>query len=446
MNILRVAKLTLFFLLSQWFLIGIGVAILLSYFFPNFACRGGLIRSEYSINYGAVAVIFFLSGLTMETKTLLQTLCLWKSHVFSQVFSFLITSSIMFGIAEAIRISNNPHIDNYILVGFIVTGVTPTTVSSNVVMTREAGGNDSLSLIEVIIGNIAGSFISPFLVQMYLSDRTGFSFANPTTAMKMSDIYKEVMKNIGLSLFVPLTVGQVIKYTLPRVTSLVKKYKLGKIGSFCLILMIFSSFSTAFKEDSFKEASKESIILVVFFNILIYVFFTVLCFLLAWLPGLPSRNKMVMFFKFSKKDTVALMLCVAAKTIALGVPLINAQWENNNHIIGLVTIPLVLYQSEQIVVAKVMLPLMKKWIDEDSHSSTRSDLSDIEFGLTAAKDQIEKVEFRSDVSSSLPSQRRTSQDSPTKLAPPEGFEPIYYVKLIWSSFCLICTSLYRRGN
>ncbi|KAG0690823.1 hypothetical protein C6P40_001083 [Pichia californica] len=316
------------FILSQWFFLAIALAIIFAYLFPNFACKGGLIKSEYSINYGAVAVIFLLSGLSMDTRKLFQMIGCWKSHIFCQMFSFLFTSSIIFGFAELIRISNNEKINKYILIGFIVTGSTPTTVSSNVVMTKEANGNDSLSLIEVVIGNIMGAFISPLLIQLYLSKNTGFSFANPTTNVQFSSIYKEVMQNMGASLFGPLFVGQVAQYFFPGLTLFVKKYQIGKLG---------------------------------------------FCFVLLRLPMIPKNNKLVRLLIFDKKDSVAIMLCGAAKTIALGIPLIDAQWGNNSQIMAIISVPLVLYQTEQIFVAKLLVPILKKWIDSDKSQECVSD-------------------------------------------------------------------------
>lgn len=51
----------------------------------------------------------------------------------------------MFGLVSAIDASGTERIDRVILVGLVVMGCIPTTISSNVVMTRAAKGNDSVS-------------------------------------------------------------------------------------------------------------------------------------------------------------------------------------------------------------------------------------------------------------------------------------------------------------
>lgn len=50
----------------------------------------------------------------------------------------------MFGLVSAIEASGTGAIDKVILVGLIVMGCIPTTITSNVVMTRAAKGNDSV--------------------------------------------------------------------------------------------------------------------------------------------------------------------------------------------------------------------------------------------------------------------------------------------------------------
>lgn len=138
-------------LLSQWFFIALAVFIVLAHFFPNFARHGGLIRGEYSIGYGAVAAIFLQSGLSMSTKKLCLNMGNWRAHITILTISFLITSSIVFGICCGIEKADDPNIDSWVLVGLIMTASCPTTVASNVIMTKKAGGNDLLCLCEVFI-------------------------------------------------------------------------------------------------------------------------------------------------------------------------------------------------------------------------------------------------------------------------------------------------------
>lgn len=368
------------FLLDQWFFVLLGVFVVLAYFFPEFAKQGGTVKAQYSIGYGAVAVIFLISGLSMTTKDLFFNILHWRAHFTVLSSSFLITSAIIFGIASGIKASKDGAIDDWMLVGLIVTHSCPTTVSSNVVMTKAAHGNHILTTCEVFIGNVLGAFITPALVQMYMSGT--WDFGNPVHQEQRETVlqlYADVMKQIGLSVFVPLFVGQVAQNIWPKqVKWALTTFYLNKVGSFMLLLIMFQSFSTAFAQDAFESVSHASIIFLVFFNIGIYLFFTVLVylylrpyFLVRIYDHEPTEEdsraytwgyKFFRPFYYNRRDTVSVMLCGPAKTAALGVSLVSSQYGAHNPKLGVLLVPLVLYQAEQVLTAQVLVNFMRKWI------------------------------------------------------------------------------------
>ncbi|ODV84664.1 hypothetical protein CANARDRAFT_8246 [[Candida] arabinofermentans NRRL YB-2248] len=362
--------------IQYWFFIGLAIFVVIARFAPNFARQGGLIRGEYTIGYGAVAVIFLGSGLSMKTDQLLKNMGHWRAHIIVAILQFLVTPSIIFGLATAIRAANNPAIADWLLVGLIVTGCCPTTVSSNVVMTRQADGNVLLTLCEVFVGNLMGAFITPALTQMYLQG--SWSFANPANGNSVGRVYKDVMKQVGLSVFVPVFVGQVLQNVFPkRVEWFLRVFRFNKVGSFMLLLIMFASFSTAFHQHAFTSVSHKSIIMICFFNVGIYLFFTVICFLMSRPRFLltvmrePSASsskfhrlayRAIRPFYFNRRDTVSIMLCGGAKTAALGVTLVTSQYGSDFPQLGQLLVPLVLYQSEQVLAAGLLTRVFKKWI------------------------------------------------------------------------------------
>lgn len=382
----KALKLVLDFLLSNWFFLGLGVLIALAHLFPDFAKQGGTIKAEFSIGYGAVAVIFLISGLLISTEALFYNLSKWRAHFTVLSMSFLITSSIAYGICSGIRASNDPHIDDWLLVGLIVAQSCPTTVSSNVVMTKAADGNDVLTVSEVVIGNVLGAFITPALVQMYLTGP--WEFGNPAhqgADITVTDLYRNVMKQIGLAVFVPLLVGQIVQYFFPNQTKwCLTTFRLSNVGSFMLLLIMFQSFSTAFAQNAFASISQASVIFLVFFNIGIYLFFTVIAyfylrplFILRIFGAEPVKGGSWLYkwnyrifrpFFYDRRDTVAIMLCGPSKTAALGVSLISSQYGAHNPKLGILLVPLVLYQAEQVFTAQILVKFMAKWVHADDIS------------------------------------------------------------------------------
>jgi hypothetical protein len=61
------------------------------------AAHGGVIKSEYSILYGAVAVIFLVSSLQLSYDKLRQNATNWRLHIITQGTSFLLIPAIQLG-------------------------------------------------------------------------------------------------------------------------------------------------------------------------------------------------------------------------------------------------------------------------------------------------------------------------------------------------------------
>ncbi|KAG7876112.1 hypothetical protein KL938_004784 [Ogataea parapolymorpha] len=91
----KAKKAALWFAKTYWFYIGLAIFVVIARFAPNFARHGGLIRAEYTIGYGAVAVIFLGSGLSMGTKQLMANMANWRAHTVVLVLQFLITPAII---------------------------------------------------------------------------------------------------------------------------------------------------------------------------------------------------------------------------------------------------------------------------------------------------------------------------------------------------------------
>jgi predicted Na+-dependent transporter len=63
-----------------------------------------------------------------------------------------------------------------------------------------------------------------------------------------------------------------------------------------------------------------------------------------------KQETLIERWRFSREDTIAIMFCAATKTVAKGVPLITAvNSKNNQDLIGLFSLPLILYHVEQLI-------------------------------------------------------------------------------------------------
>lgn len=153
---------------------------------------------------------------------------------------------------------DNQRFDKYALVGLVVMSCMPTTVSSNVTMTGLAGGDVAGTTIEVLLGNTLGTFLSPALLEMFLSSST-WAFGKPVASGGggIGEVYRQVIEQLGYScvlvvlvladdllfvcsVFIPLFVGECIQWKFPKQTKwCLRTFYLGKVGTFCLLLVIW---------------------------------------------------------------------------------------------------------------------------------------------------------------------------------------------------------------
>lgn len=191
-----------FLIADQWFLFALGFFILISSQVQVPASQQAM--KETVVTYLCVAVIFFITGCTLSTKVLLANYGRWRIHVFVQIQSFLLTSAIVYAVVSLCAL-NPDFMDAGLLVGMIFTGCVPTTISSNVIMTKQANGNQALTVVQSTLGNFLGPFITPLLVIMYTSTGAWYTKVVPGVGSGgFGELYKRVLKQLGLSIFLPL--------------------------------------------------------------------------------------------------------------------------------------------------------------------------------------------------------------------------------------------------
>lgn len=89
-------KATVTFLKEQWFLLALAALIAIASQVqvpPSQQHIKGIV-----IEYLCVSLIFFITGCTLDTSTLLQNYSRWRVHVFVNIQCFLMTSASVYGI------------------------------------------------------------------------------------------------------------------------------------------------------------------------------------------------------------------------------------------------------------------------------------------------------------------------------------------------------------
>ncbi|KAI8880076.1 hypothetical protein K501DRAFT_192130 [Backusella circina FSU 941] len=362
----RIKNVIFSLLVKYWFLLGLLIAILLAIFFPDVARKGGHIRAEWTIKWGAVIVIFLISGLSLRTKILAETILRVRLHFLIQVINLVLIPFFVFGLV-LLFFKMHMNLNSLLLIGIVIAASTPTTVSSNVVMTKNAKGNEASALMNAALGNVLGIFVSPALVS---------SFQGPLLAATPEDEsatqaggvvdFGQVLKQLGLTVLAPLVVGQIIQWFFTEPVARFKvKFRLSDVSSFMLLTMVWSVFSDAVHAGSFSAVKPKDIVAVAIINAGFYILFSLTCLVLSRLPlpGWMDTPNIIEKLRYSREDTVAVMYCGATKTVAMGVPLINVLFQKGDPgTIGVLSTPLLLYHVEQLILGNIEVEILKKWV------------------------------------------------------------------------------------
>ena len=190
--------------LEQWFLVGLGLVIFIASRVQVPAENQA--TKQTVITYLCVSIIFFITGCTLSTRTLIENYSRWKLHLFVQAQCSLMTSALTFGVVCAAG-SQMDWMSPSLLIGLLFMGCVPTAISSNVVMTRQAHGNTALTVVQSTIGNVLGPFVTPALMSMYTSHEAWYTKFLDKESGAVTNIYGRVFKQLGVSVFLPMVCG-----------------------------------------------------------------------------------------------------------------------------------------------------------------------------------------------------------------------------------------------
>jgi sodium/bile acid cotransporter 7 len=335
------------FVKDQWFLIAMGFVVLVSSQVQVPVAQQHTKRTV--ITYLAVSVIFFINGCTLDTRAMFDNYMRWKLHIFVQLQCYLVCSAATFAIVSLCATDPN-FMDPWLLIGFLFVGSAPTTMSSNTVMTRQAHGNTALTIVQSVIGQFLCPFLSPIILQMYLSTGSWYSKVLQRGS-GYGGIYQRVFMQLGLSLFLPLFAGQIVQRLLPKLTKKIFfDWNLLKLSSIALLTMVWQAFDQAFSSGAFDAVKPSNIVFIVFITIVLYFIWLAICFVAAtfWLP---------------KKDVIACCYCTPAKALAMVVPLTTTMYIGIDPVDqSKMQIPAIVFQAFQVAIGGIMTIGFRRWI------------------------------------------------------------------------------------
>lgn len=324
---------------KNFFLMGMVVAVSLARAFPALGKNGGILRPELFIgNYG-VALIFLLSGFSLQTSDLAKAISNFKLN---GLVNLLLFGAWPFCIGVPLRYAFTHVFPNLIppglADGLLVMTTLPTTVNMCIMLTSTSGGNAASAICNAVISNLAGILVTPLLL---------LKFFGATIHLPFGRMVLKLCQKVLL----PVTIGQLMRTSGPAKDFYKKHSKQFKrLQETVLLGIVWNAFCNAFS-DGLGIQLKHSLVL------------------LALLPTLHLAvlGATFKFFSlpllgFTKGETIAAMFCSSQKTLAFGLPLINTIFQGNPNL-ALFCAPLMFIHPLQMAIGSFLLPTVQNYVE-----------------------------------------------------------------------------------
>jgi sodium/bile acid cotransporter 7 len=324
------------FYFTYEFLILVVVVILLARAYPPLGAV--YLAPQYTATWIAVIFIFVMAGLGLKTSEFHNAFKQIRFNLFVQCYNFGVVSAIVFGVSRLLE--SLSILDANLADGMVICASLPMTINMVLVLTKSAGGNEAAAVFNAAFGNMIGVFLSPVLILGYIGVTGQVDLAS-------------VFYKLGLRVVLPICVGQVLQKTSKRVVAFVAKYKkyFKKAQMYTLVFIIYTVFCETFASEIVSSVG----------NIFLMILFQFLCLcivmVLAWIL-------LRLFFREKPQLRVMGLFGCTHKTVAMGVPLINAIYDGNSNI-GVYTLPLLIWHPMQLVIGSALAPRLENWVTRE---------------------------------------------------------------------------------
>jgi sodium/bile acid cotransporter 7 len=316
-------------------LLAMGItSVIVAWIFPEFGAV--YVRPGISASWIAVIIIFFISGLSMDTATIVHAGRKIKFNTFIQLFNFVFVSAICY--LFSLLMVQYEVIPNSLAKGLVICSCLPQSICSAIVLTKAAGGDPATAMINAVFSNVAGIIISPLLIFCYLGVN---SHVDKSTVIPM----------LLLKVALPLVAGQVVHYFVTREIISAYDHPLKVIQECAMVFIIFAQFSQLFLKGTGTTLLDVAIMIVFQLVIMITSMLWVWMLLRMFFPLPKSQPKF---------HATGLFLSVS-KTMPMGIPLINALYKGHPNL-ALFTLPLLVWYPLTIVMGILIAPKVSEYV------------------------------------------------------------------------------------
>ena len=310
------------------FLILLVGVILFAYWKPGLGAEIGILNNQYLQKF-IIVIIFFVQGSRLKTENLWQLFRRPVGIVFLQV-GIIILPVIWVKLGWVLG-----WVPQVYYASLFFMAILPTTISSCVVFSANAGGNAEYALGHATLSNLLGILLVPFLWHgsFPMESSSGFLFAK---------IFALVMA--------PCLLGWILNRIFPAVTKFAGKEWYGQVPMLGIALLVYLSMC----DGLFMQERK------IFLSLLSEVFPYCLTFVLLF-----HLSGWVFSTRWSKKKEIQVsqFFCLSQKSLAMGLPIASILFAESEENLFSITLPLFCVHFLQLLVGTLFLNVWKRRVE-----------------------------------------------------------------------------------
>ena len=287
-------------------------------------CRGSAAVAFGWLANAVIALLFFLHGAKLSREAIWSGIGHWRLHLLVAASTFVLFPIL----GLLVRVLGRGWIDPAMTAGLLYLCLLPSTVQSSIAFTSIARGNVPAAVCSATISNLAGIFITPVLVGLFMGARAkggGVSFHS--------------IEDIALQLLLPFIAGHLSR---PLTAPILNRFKplVNLVDRGSILVVVYTAFSAAVVEGIWRKVSGADIAVILILDGVI---------LAAVLAATAWASRVL---GFSREDQIAIIFCGSKKSLASGVPMAGVLFPTAA--VGALILPLMLFHQMQLMVCATM--------------------------------------------------------------------------------------------
>lgn len=268
----------------------------------------------------AVVVLFFLYGARLRSREVWAGLRNWRLQLLTPVVTFIVYPVLGLAVSTAMA----PWLGEF-AIGVLFTSLLPSTVQTSITLTSIARGNVAGAVVAATLSNLAGVFLTPLLVLIYLGGDVGIGW--------------EQFGKVAGQILLPFVAGQVagrwVGNWLRQHPLLTRSWDQATI-----VFIVYVSVGNATVSGAWAGV-----------NLATLVGLLVACLILL-LPMLAATWWGGALLGLERPDRIAFLMCGSVKALTSGLPMAAVLFPPD--LLAATTIPVVLFHQVQLVIKSVL--------------------------------------------------------------------------------------------